>query len=117
MNNCYSPDGRPQRCLPPFQNAAFGKNVNASNTCGTPAERYCVQTGVTGVTQSCHICNSQVPSQSHNSAFLTDLNEEDRPTWWQSSTMLRDIQAPNMVNLTLNLREYHCNFYSIVELI
>lgn len=117
MSNCYLPDGTPQRCLPPFQNAAYGKNVIASNTCGSPAEQYCVQTGVTGVTRSCHICDSRVPSRSHNSVYLTDLNVDDRPTWWQSSTMLQGIQSPNMVNLTLNLREYLFQFYLVCLII
>ena len=105
MTDCYLADGRAQRCLPPFVNAAFRKRVIASNTCGSPAEKYCVQTGVTGVTRSCHLCDSRVPSRSHNPVFLTDLNVDRYPTWWQSSTMLDGVQYPNMVNLTLNLGE------------
>ena len=103
MDRCYLRDHVAQRCLPPFVNAAFGKTVIASDTCGTPPEQYCLQTGVTGVTKSCHICNSEVPSQTHDAAFLTDFNNEQIPTWWQSRTMIHDVQHPNMVNLTLNL--------------
>ncbi|VDM24665.1 unnamed protein product [Toxocara canis] len=31
---CYDSAGRPVRCIPDFINAAFGKPVIASNTCG-----------------------------------------------------------------------------------
>ncbi|VDN19671.1 unnamed protein product [Gongylonema pulchrum] len=31
---CYDSVGRPVRCIPDFINAAFGKPVTASNTCG-----------------------------------------------------------------------------------
>lgn len=32
---CYDNTGRPIRCVPDFINAAFGKPIIASNTCGT----------------------------------------------------------------------------------
>lgn len=32
---CYDINGRPIRCIPDFINAAFGKPVVASSTCGT----------------------------------------------------------------------------------
>lgn len=31
---CYDNTGRPIRCVPDFINAAFGKPIIASNTCG-----------------------------------------------------------------------------------
>uniref|UniRef100_A0A1I7XEC8 Laminin N-terminal domain-containing protein n=1 Tax=Heterorhabditis bacteriophora TaxID=37862 RepID=A0A1I7XEC8_HETBA len=31
---CYEPTGRPVRCVPEFINAAFGKPVIATDTCG-----------------------------------------------------------------------------------
>ena len=107
MDHCYLTDDRAQRCLPPFVNAAFGRTVIASDTCGSPPEQFCLQTGVTGVTKSCHVCDSAIPSQNHDSSFLTDFNNEDVTTWWQSRTMLHAVQFPNMVNLTLNLSKYH----------
>ena len=103
MFDCYSSTGSAQRCLPPFVNAAYSKTIVASNTCGSPAEEYCVQTGVTGVSRSCHICDSRDPNRNHGTEYLTDLNEDETPTWWQTQTMVNDVQYPNMVNLTLNL--------------
>ncbi|CAH2311352.1 laminin subunit gamma-1 [Pelobates cultripes] len=95
--------GRPQRCMPEFVNAAFNVTVVATNTCGSPPEEYCVQTGVTGVTKSCHLCDSSQPYLQHSSEYLTDYNNQADTTWWQSQTMLAGIQYPNSINLTLHL--------------
>jgi len=103
MRKCYNSDNTPARCIPPFVNAAFGRTVVASNTCGSPAEEYCVQTGVTGVSKSCHICDDSSPNLRHDASLLTDFNDEMNSTWWQTSSMLYDVQYPTMVNLTLNL--------------
>ncbi|XP_067309567.1 laminin subunit gamma-1 [Pseudorasbora parva] len=103
MDECVDELGRPQRCLPEFVNAAFNVTVVATNTCGSPPEEYCVQTGVTGVTKSCHICDSGDPRQHHSAVYLTDYNNQADTTWWQSQTMLAGIQYPNTINLTLHL--------------
>ncbi|KAF5900956.1 laminin subunit gamma-1, partial [Clarias magur] len=94
---------RPQRCMPEFVNAAFNVTVVATNTCGSPPEEYCVQTGVTGVTKSCHICDARDPRQHHSAVYLTDYNTQADTTWWQSQTMLAGVQYPNSINLTLHL--------------
>lgn len=104
MDECTEErSGRPQRCMPEFVNAAFNATVLATHTCGAPAEEYCVQTGVTGVTQSCHLCDAAQPHLSHGAAFLTDYNSPADATWWQSRTMLAGVQHPAAVNLTLHL--------------
>ncbi|RMC08377.1 hypothetical protein DUI87_14621 [Hirundo rustica rustica] len=104
MDECAEErSGRAQRCMPEFVNAAFNATVLATHTCGAPAEEYCVQTGVTGVTQSCHLCDAAQPHLSHGAAFLTDYNSPADATWWQSRTMLAGVQHPTAVNLTLHL--------------
>uniref|UniRef100_A0A8C0WK76 Laminin subunit gamma-1 n=1 Tax=Castor canadensis TaxID=51338 RepID=A0A8C0WK76_CASCN len=103
MDECVDEGGRPQRCMPEFVNAAFNVTVVATNTCGTPPEEYCVQTGVTGVTKSCHLCDAGQPHLQHGATFLTDYNNQADTTWWQSQTMLAGVQYPSSINLTLHL--------------
>uniref|UniRef100_A0A8B9QSI1 Netrin 3 n=1 Tax=Anas platyrhynchos TaxID=8839 RepID=A0A8B9QSI1_ANAPL len=56
---CYDESGAPRRCIPEFVNAAFGKEVHASSTCGKPPTRH---------------CNASDPRKAHPPAYLTDLN-------------------------------------------
>ncbi|XP_061549216.1 laminin subunit gamma-1 [Phycodurus eques] len=103
MDECADEEGRAQRCMPEFVNAAFNVTVVATDTCGSPPEEYCVQTGATGVTKSCHICDARDPRNQHGAAYLTDYNNQQDTTWWQSQTMLAGVQYPNAINLTLHL--------------
>ncbi|EFN65099.1 Laminin subunit gamma-1 [Camponotus floridanus] len=87
---CYDENDRPQRCIPPFENAAFNVLMEATNTCGEdhPIE-FCRQTGVQK--KSCQTCQRG----DHSASFLTDHDNNDNATWWQSDTIYEGIEYPN----------------------
>ncbi|NXA02509.1 LAMC3 protein, partial [Nesospiza acunhae] len=100
---CWDPRGQPRRCMPVFENAAFGRAVRASNTCGSPPEDYCLHMGAQHASALCHRCDASDPRRHHNASFLTDFHSQEESTWWQSQSMAFGIQHPNSVNITLHL--------------
>lgn len=103
MDSCYDAQGRAQRCMPMFENAAFGREVQVTNTCGSPPEDYCLQMGTWDASSLCHRCDAADDALSHNATYLTDFHSQGEATWWQSQSMAFGIQHPNSVNLTLHL--------------
>lgn len=110
---CYDDRGESQRCIPDFVNAAFGKDVIASSTCGKPASRYCAtEVGPGGkVTRRCDICDANHLHRQHPPSFLTDLNNPNNLSCWISEPVAQ--QARN-VTLTLSLgKKYELTYISL----
>ncbi|XP_007942535.1 laminin subunit gamma-3 [Orycteropus afer afer] len=103
MGACYDDAGRPQRCLPVFENAAFGRRAEASHTCGHPPEDFCPHVGALGAAAQCQRCDAADPDLHHNASYLTDFHSQDESTWWQSPSMAFGVQYPTSVNITLRL--------------
>ncbi|XP_013924368.1 PREDICTED: laminin subunit gamma-3 [Thamnophis sirtalis] len=103
MDVCYNSQGHAQRCMPIFENAAFSRQAQASNTCGCPPETYCLQMGTRESSTLCHRCDSDDPLAHHNASYLTDFHSQEEPTWWQSQSMAFGVQHPTSVNITLHL--------------
>ncbi|XP_024145477.1 netrin-1a isoform X2 [Oryzias melastigma] len=111
---CYDEHGNPRRCIPDFVNAAFGKEVKVSSTCGKTPSRYCVVTSAEKGeerTRNCHSCDASDPKKYHPPAYLTDLNNPHNLTCWQSENF---IQYPQNITLTLSLgKKFEVTYVSL----
>ena len=112
VDPCYDQEdgGNARRCAPDFVNAAFGRQIRASSTCGEAGpSRYCLPSGTTRRTssssssssRSCHVCDVSDVKLSHSATHLTDLNNPNNVTCWISEPA--SPAANNNVTLTLSL--------------
>lgn len=98
---CYDEMGhRPTKCVPDFINAAYGRTVDASNTCGIPPTRFCFDKMINGnLKRLCHVCDAKDQARAHPPKYLTDLNNPNNLTCWHSTPM----SPKNNENVTLTL--------------
>ncbi|KAJ1067829.1 hypothetical protein K5549_016483, partial [Capra hircus] len=82
---CRDPGGAPRGCVPGLVNAAFGREVLASSTCGRPATR---------------ACDASDPRRAHPAALLTSTGGTANPLCWRSDSLT---QVPHNVTLTVPL--------------
>ena len=120
---CYDKlTGQAQRCIPSFENVAFGKLVQASSTCGQTPMTYCVQSS--GLNRNfrssmggsagsyCDKCDENVDSSVRDSKYLTDA-EANNSTCWVSAPIYDPTQTSN---LTLQIsfgKKYELTYISL----
>ncbi|KAE8742316.1 hypothetical protein FOCC_FOCC012116, partial [Frankliniella occidentalis] len=119
---------QPKRCMPDFVNAAFGKPVEASSTCGMSGPvRYCdstpdgaasaPSTSTPNANALCHICDDTNPKRRYPASFLTDLNNLSNVTCWRSEPQPPPASSsapPDNVSLTLSLgKKYELTYVSL----
>ncbi|XP_064178355.1 netrin 2 [Anguilla rostrata] len=110
---CYEDNGAARRCIPEFINAAFGKEVQVSSTCGRPPSRSCSVVGreERPAVRACQICDASDPRRARPAAYLTDLNSPHNLTCWQSENLHT---SPHNVTLTLSLgKKFEITYVSL----
>ncbi|XP_006637439.1 netrin 2 [Lepisosteus oculatus] len=110
---CYDDNGAARRCIPEFINAAFGKEVQVSSTCGRPPSRSCsvLEREDRPSVRTCQICDASDPRRAHPASFLTDLNSAHNVTCWQSENLH---SSPHNVTLTLSLgKKFEITYVSL----
>lgn len=96
------------KCVPSFENVAFGKEVIASSMCGSPPSRHCLPNKSNNELRNCFICDSR---RQYPPTYLTDLNNQNNETCWISQT---GINYPNNVTLTLSLgKKFELTYISL----
>ncbi|XP_049759332.1 netrin-3 [Elephas maximus indicus] len=82
---CHDEVGAPRGCVPGLVNAALGREVLASSTCGRPATR---------------ACDASDPRRAHPATLLTAAGGTAGPLCWRSDSL---VGVPLNVTLTVPL--------------
>jgi hypothetical protein len=106
---CYENDDRrtPRRCVPDFDNAAYGRPIEASSTCGSPPVRFCTGGGgggsgmsisgaSSGSNRGCFVCDSSNTRRRHPASYINDHHNPTDVTCWLSEPIFpyRSNQVP-----------------------
>ncbi|KAK4877131.1 hypothetical protein RN001_009637 [Aquatica leii] len=113
---CYDED-RPRRCIPDFVNAAFGRSIAASSTCGLKGSvQYCDVLDP-GAAPQCNVCDDQNPRRRFPPVYLTDINNPNNVTCWRSEPLQPPTSMhapPDNITLTLSLgKKYELTYVSL----
>ena len=89
---CVKEDGTAQTCMPRAQDIAFGRKIEANNTCGINGpQEYCVLgLNTFDNNKSCRTCDSRDAVNRHTTDLLTDSEQRITPTQWQSETLFEN---------------------------
>ena len=106
------------KCLPDFENVAFGKDIIASSTCGSPPSSHCLPKRrfgefnvlTEGGNTDCFICDT---IRRYPSTYLTDLHNQNNETCWVSQRQSDIVNADN-VTLTLSFgKKFEITYISL----
>ena len=108
---------KPKQCVPDFVNAAYGVPVSSSSVCGSPPTRHCYSAPSSPFLNSspkeiCEICDAENPAKHHPASYLTDLNNPNNVTCWNSELLSPDREGN--ISLTLSLgKKYELTYISL----
>ncbi|XP_025016968.1 laminin subunit gamma-1-like [Tetranychus urticae] len=103
QRSCYDEQGKARRCVPPFENAAYLRPVEATNTCGEKypyLTTYC-ENNISA--DDMRTCDGKCRRGDHTVQYINDFHDNAAQSWWQSETMYDGIEYPKTVNITLHL--------------
>lgn len=96
------------KCVPTFENIAFGMKVTASSTCGSPPTRHCLPRRSANELRNCFICDSR---RQYSASYLSDLNNQHNETCWVSQP---GVDYPSNVTLTLSFdKKFEITYVSL----
>ena len=108
---CYDVNGIAKTCLTYPKNVALNRNINATDTCGTPSEVSC-QIGAN--IDRCRTCDANSLQNRHPPKNMVDFHNPTNITWWQSKSWwqtnlegLSSLSQPLKVNVTLSFKKLY----------